>query len=367
MALRPQLVGVGPLIPSIQDDLTLSYPVAGLLGSLPIACMGLFAFAAPPVVSRLGTSRAMVAAMVILGAGGVARSLVVGAPDLIALTLVVGLGMGLAGALLPTAVRAWFPGTERLATGLYGGGIQVGAALSAAIGVPIAQAAGSWRWSLLAFSVVPFVALALWVAGRGARSSSPPVAASAGAARPRGTGLLLIVVFAAAGTVYYGINAWLPSAYLEFGWGPGPTGALLGVLNVTQIPAALSAGYLATRIGLGRLIGAYAALVLVAVCGLVLAPGLGFLFVVLYGLGNGSIFTLMLAVPLELGRVASEVTRATAMMLGWGYLITAASPVVLGIVRDQLGEFSIALWLLVAVAALQLVVAVEVARRLRGS
>ena len=40
LALRPQIVGIGPLIPSIQDDLDVSHSVAGLLGTIPVLCMG---------------------------------------------------------------------------------------------------------------------------------------------------------------------------------------------------------------------------------------------------------------------------------------------------------------------------------------
>ena len=42
LALRPQLVGIGPLIPAIQLDLDTSHAVAGLLGTIPVLCMGLF-------------------------------------------------------------------------------------------------------------------------------------------------------------------------------------------------------------------------------------------------------------------------------------------------------------------------------------
>ena len=43
LTLRPQIVGVGPLIPSIQDAFGTSHAVVGLLGTIPVLCMGLFA------------------------------------------------------------------------------------------------------------------------------------------------------------------------------------------------------------------------------------------------------------------------------------------------------------------------------------
>ena len=59
LALRPQIVGVGPLIPSIQDDLGVSHAVAGLLTTIPVLCMGLFALPAPRISSRYGTRLAI--------------------------------------------------------------------------------------------------------------------------------------------------------------------------------------------------------------------------------------------------------------------------------------------------------------------
>ena len=38
LTLRPQIVGVGPLIPEIQDSLGTSHAVVGLLGTIPVLC-----------------------------------------------------------------------------------------------------------------------------------------------------------------------------------------------------------------------------------------------------------------------------------------------------------------------------------------
>ena len=55
LALRPQLVGIGPLLPPIQDDLDVTHAVAGLLGTIPVLCMGLFAPPAPFLSGRVGS------------------------------------------------------------------------------------------------------------------------------------------------------------------------------------------------------------------------------------------------------------------------------------------------------------------------
>src|SRR5262249_10028671 len=95
LALRPQVVGIAPLLPAIRDDLGLSHAVAGLLGTIPVLCMGLFALPAPGFARRLGSRRAVFLAVASIGAFGVVRAVVPGPVALIALTVPVAVGLGL--------------------------------------------------------------------------------------------------------------------------------------------------------------------------------------------------------------------------------------------------------------------------------
>ena len=92
LSLRPQLVGAGPLLPSIERDLHVSHAIAGLLGTIAIQCMGLFAL--PHVSRRIGLRHALGGALALIGVFGVARALVPGAVLLVLLTFPVGIGMG---------------------------------------------------------------------------------------------------------------------------------------------------------------------------------------------------------------------------------------------------------------------------------
>src|SRR5438093_13429425 len=101
LTLRPQLVGVGPLLPSIKDDLDVSHAVAGLLGTIPVLCMGVFAPPAPHLSRRIGSRAAIAACVAAIGAFGIARAVVPGAIGVLLLTFPLGVGMGLAGAFMP--------------------------------------------------------------------------------------------------------------------------------------------------------------------------------------------------------------------------------------------------------------------------
>ena len=62
--------------------------------------------------------------------------------------------MGLAGAMLPVAVKERFADRPGFATAVYTSGITIGSALAASVAVPLAHGAGGWRTPLLVFGVV---------------------------------------------------------------------------------------------------------------------------------------------------------------------------------------------------------------------
>ena len=74
LSLRPQIVGVGPLLPSIQQGLGVSHSVAGLLPTIVVLCMGLFAPASVRFARRVGARAAITTALVLIGVFGVARA-----------------------------------------------------------------------------------------------------------------------------------------------------------------------------------------------------------------------------------------------------------------------------------------------------
>src|SRR5260221_1203008 len=154
LGLRPQIVGAGPLIPAIQDDLGSSHAVVGLLATIPVLCMGLFAPLAAYLAARIGTRQAMTIGLALIGSFGIIRALGPGAWSVVLLTLPVGIGMGIGKALPPIAVKERISTRPATGTGVDTTGIQCGTAASAALAVPLAGVLGGWRGSLIALSVV---------------------------------------------------------------------------------------------------------------------------------------------------------------------------------------------------------------------
>ena len=245
-ALRPQLVGVGPLLPRISDDLGMPHWQAGLLGTIPVLCMGLFALPAGKVASWIGTKRAVGICVLAIGVFGLARAASESALPLIALTIPVGVAMGLVGALVPVAAKERFSTRPALATGVYTTGIQIGATAATLAAVPLAVGA-TWNLPLAVFSAAAVLgAIAWFVLGPEAAPRSRPTRATRCAARPAVARCWDIVAFfALMSLIYYGFIAWLPGAYVEHGWTEASAAAVLAVLTAAQIPGGMIVAALA--------------------------------------------------------------------------------------------------------------------------
>jgi CP family cyanate transporter-like MFS transporter len=353
VALRPQLVGAGPLIPDIQDDLEVSHAVAGLVGTIPVLCMGVFAPLAGVVSARWGLRTAMAGCLLAIAAFGLGRAAAPGAAVLLGLTLPVGIAMAVAGTLLPVAVKQSFAHRPAFASGIGVTGINIGAAISSAVAVPVASAAGGWRGALAAFSLATLAICAGWLAlSRGAwteRSGMRPPRLPV----RRPVVWAIVLAFALPSAVYYGLVAWVADAYQERGWSDEASGAVLAVMGVASVPAALVVPWLADRMGSRRRWMWFAAgCMCVATFGFAALPGGAFAWAVLTGIGLGTVFPICLTMCLDVAREPAEAGAAAALMFLAGYPIAALGPLGAGAVRDLSGSFDASLWALFGTAVL---------------
>jgi MFS transporter, CP family, cyanate transporter len=354
LSLRPQIVGVGPLLPSIQRGLGVSHSVAGLLPTLVVLCMGLFAPLSVRLARRFGARVSITLALALIGLFGVARALVPSPAVVILLTVPVGVGVAVAGSLMPGAVKESWPERPAFATGVYTTGISMGAAVSAALAVPLADIAWGWRGSLVILSGFTVVLLVGWLVFT---SRQPPHEREL-ADPPRfpwrsGVGWRLVAIFTLTSVAYYGITAWLPTIYVERGWSHSSAGALITVVSVVTLPVSLAIAWAGDRYGSRRrYLTAGAILLVLTGIGVVLLPGGGWLWAVLIGIWVGVTFPSLMTLPLDVGVGRNEVGAMTAMMLGLGYALSSLAPFLFGAVRDATGSFTAVLWLIVASAAL---------------
>lgn len=357
IALRPQLAGIGPLLPAIQDDLRMSHAVAGLLGTLPVLCYAVTALFSGGLAARFGARRTVAASLLLLALVGVARAVTPSVPALLALTVAVGLAMGAAQTMMPLAVKERAEHRPALATGVWATGINLGSTIASAVAVPIAGIVWGWRLSMLAFALAAGLGAIAWLVGLRAAGGEPARLRDPGPLLPRmpltsATIWLLVLLFGLLGTVYHGLGTWLPDAAVERGWTEDEAGVLTAVFNAALLPAGLLVGWLGDRTGSRRWLLVVGGAIMLAGCVLIAASPAGLWpGTVLAGFGDGALFALMMTLPLDIGRTPVQVGSVVALMLGAGYVLSAVNPFLLGAIRDATGSFSAAFWAVVVAAA----------------
>ena len=354
LALRQQLLSIGPLLPLIRDDLGLPAATAGLLTTIPVLCMGLFAPIGPRLAARLGPRLAFAACIALIAGFGVARSVAPGVPLILLATFGIGVGVGVAGAIPSMIVAGRISMRPALGTGAYASGIAAGSALAAALAIPLAVD-GQWRVSLLVLSLGSFLCIAVWlVLSRGPGGDRPASRVPAIRLPWRATtAWVLVFVFGLQSILFYGVSAWIPNVYVERGWTPAAAGALVAILNAIGLFTTIGVPLVADRLGARRPQLVVAAVIAtVALVGITLVPDPAYLWVAILGLALGAIFPLVLTLPLDVADDPARVGSVAALMLLGGYILSSTGPVVLGAARDLTGNFEASLWLLVIVGVL---------------
>ena len=361
--LRPAVASVPPLIDAITADLRLSGPAAGLLTTLPVPCMGLFAPVAAVAARRFGAPLVLAGAVALIVAGSAVRG--AGAVGLYTGSAVAGIGIAVAGTLLPGLVKARFPERVGPVTGLYTAGLIGGALLAAGATEPLATVGGlGWPGALALWALPAAAALTLWLVVTGpARAPTPPDARVGLPWRDR-TAWLATGYMGGQSLLFYATLAWLAACYTSLGVDATTAGLLLAVFSATQLVSALGLPLLAHRSGrLGPWIAlsvglCTAGLALVAVVPLV-AP---WLWATILGLGMGGQFALALTLVTQIAPTPAAAPSYSGLAFLVGYLLAAVGPVAAGALRDLSGGYEVPFLGLAAVGVVVLVLGVAASR-----
>jgi len=369
--LRTAVASLSPILGQLEAEIPLSAVEVGLLGMLPPLCYAVFGIVTPLIARRFGLESTLVAALVVLVAGLAGRGLAGSASWLLVASTVTFAAIGVGNVLLPPLVKRYFPDRVGLLTSLYVTLLSVSTFVPPLLAVPVADAAG-WRWSLGMWAVVAALALVPWIAllvhPRRQAPAALPEEAEPGLLRYAVRSPLawsLTIVFAAAGFNAYALFAWLPSILADTaGTSPAEAGALLSLYAAMGLPAGLIVPTLAVRYGRVRSLIAIGAATLVAgYAGLLLAPATAtWLWVALAGIGP-LFFPLSLVLINLRSRTHTGAVALSGFVQSVGYLIVASGPLVVGLLHDATGGWTVPILLLLASALPASVAGVVVARK----
>ncbi|WDG55170.1 CynX/NimT family MFS transporter [Pseudomonas chlororaphis] len=345
--LRPALSSMAPLLSEVSRSLGLSAAQAGLLTTLPVLCLGLFAPLAPVLARRFGAERVVLGILLTLAGGIILRSSL-GDVGLFAGSILGGASIGVIGVLLPGIVKRDFAKHAGTMTGVYTMALCLGAAMAAGATVPLSQHFDN-SWALgLGFWVLPALVAALfWLPQVGKRQGAHHVAY-----RVRG---LLRDPLAWQVTLYMGLQSslayivfgWLPSILIGRGLSPTQAGLVLSGSVIVQLASSLAAPWLATRGKDQRLaIVVVMLLTLGGLFGCLYAPLDGLWgWAILLGVGQGGTFSLALTLIVLRSKDAHVAANLSSMAQGFGYTLASMGPFAVGLVHDWTGGWTALGWI----------------------
>jgi len=269
-------------------------------------------------------------------------------------------------------VRRYFPDRVALLTAVYACIVGVSTAVPAALAAPLASL-GGWRLSLGIWAATSVVALVPWlvVVARERRSrvpdvadvESPPAALVTRLWRSR-VAVSITVAFSTSTICTYAAFAWLPEILGDIaGSTPTEAGVLLAVTGLVSVPGSLVAPLLVARLrNVGWLLVAGVASFLLGYLGLLIAPtSFTLLWVLLIGLGS-----ILFPVCLVLINVRTRTHGGTVALSGFAqgiaYGLGALGPLVVGLLHDVSGGWTLPLVFLIVVALVAIVPAITLAK-----
>ncbi|ARJ05568.1 MFS transporter [Cnuibacter physcomitrellae] len=370
--LRTSVAALSPVVDEVGADIPLSAAGLGILGMLPPLCFAAFGLLTPPLQRRLGIEALLVVALAAIGLGDVVRGLATSYPVLLLGSVITFAGMGVANVLLPPLTKKYFPERIGLMTSVYATALAIGATVPPLVAVPVADAAG-WRFELSIWGVLAVATMIPWILllvreGRRARATDPeadvPERAWNGRVHRSVVAWSLLAMFAATGFNAYAMFAWMPEVLTDVaGVTDQQAGALLSLFAVMGLPAALLVPVLAARMrsvlpliltGSGFYVAGY--------LGLLLAPSSAiWLWVALIGLGP-LLFPLSLALISLRTRTHEGAVALSAFVQGGGYALSALGPLLVGVLHEATGAWTVPLVVLGAVGASSAIVGVVVSR-----
>ncbi|MFN2331042.1 MAG: MFS transporter [Halomonas sp.] len=332
--LRPALSSLAPVLNRIQQDTGLSPLSIGALTTLPVLCLGLFAPMAPWLAKRFGPERTLAGGLTLLACGLALR----GVPTVSTLflgTLMVGGAIGVTGTLLPALVKRELPVGADLMTGVYTMALCLGGALGAGLSIPLADRLGGWHLGLASWSMLATLALAAWLllAPRRHEITRPSAGGSMRAVLGQPLAWQVMLFMGLQSSLAYIVFGWLPTLLVERGYGEGEAGWMMGASVMVQLPAALGAPWLA-RMGRDQRPALLTVLAMIAAGFWLLLVGpesLGWLGIVLLGLGQGGGFSLALTLIVLRTGNSRLAGKLSGLVQGGGYTLAALGPLGVGV------------------------------------
>ncbi|HEY9102630.1 MFS transporter [Chitinimonas sp.] len=344
--LRPALSSIAPVLSVVRLGEGLSATGAGLLTTLPVLCLGLFAPLAPILARRLGAEQAILLVLAGLMLAILLRPYT-GPVGLFLGTILAGACIGIGNVILPGIVKREFAHRVGPVTGLYTMALSLGAALAAGFTVPVQNlAGGDWRPAMAFWALPAALAAITWLPQLKQHRALNKVAHVRGLWRDP-LAWQVMVYMGAQSSLSYCVFGWLPTILADRGMSALAAGFMMSMSVLVQLITALTGPWFAARGRDQRLaIVVVVVLTIAGLLGCVYAPlEQIWLWAVVLGLGQGGTFSIALTLIVLRASDATVASELSGMVQGGGYTIAALGPLLVGLLHEWThGWHAVAIW-----------------------
>ncbi|MGH6859231.1 MAG: CynX/NimT family MFS transporter [Phyllobacterium sp.] len=340
--LRPLFSSASALLPEIVAGTGLSSFGAGVLTTLPILCLGLFAPLAPRLAQRIGAERTLLGVLVLLALGTALRGFS-SLPLLFLGTTLAGACIAVGNVLLPGLVKRDFASRMGMMTGLYTMALCAGAAGAAGLTTPLQHMLGG-SWSLaLAIWAVPAVLVALiWFPHAFFRKVRTKHAGFRVEGLWRDRLAWQVTLFMGLqSSLAYCVFGWLSPILRDRGQDGVTAGLVVSVSVMVQVLTCLAIPSIAVRCKDQRLIGVLlVALATAGLLGMLFAPLFTvWVWAVIQGIGQGGLIALAMTIIVLRSPDSHVASHLSGMAQCVGYMLAAVGPLLVGLIHSLTGSY----------------------------
>ena len=332
--LRMAFSAADPLLTQVKHALHMGITSSGLFALLPIMALGIAAPMGARLVEWIRPGNLITWAMLLATAGVLWRSSGYMA-GLFCGTIIIGLGLGVAGSVILGIVKQAIPTHLPEVMSAYTACVSLGTAIGSGAAVPIARLLEGWQAGLMFWALPMLLATILWAFTMHRRQNihdgQPTMRAPMLPLLKKRSARMVTLYYLFRVASSWLLVVWLVALLHQRGMSTEKAGLLLSLTTACQIPCALISGLAIRWLGSIRRLMTIATLLAVVACwGLLVAPeGYWLVSAIALGAGLGSIFSVGMTLiattePGESGTIALSGLAQGIGFTGGGLLAWAA-------------------------------------------
>lgn len=344
--VRTPITGVGTIISYIQNDLGISYTLAGFLTTIPLLAFAIVSPFAPRIARKLSMEYTLFYSLILLAVGIILRSF--GNISLLIFgTILIGVAISFGNVLFPSFFKAKYPYRVGLLTGIYTVSMNISAAASLAFSQPIAELTDyGWQGALGCTVILVIITMIVWIPIlRGNRVNTANANQDKKAIKIWKSPLAWAIAMAMGmqSLLFYCATAWIPEILVSQGFSLDKAGIMASVFQLSQMPMTFFIPILAEKLSSQRSIVYF-----FTICYFISFSGLLFqwtdlmlIWMILLGLAAGASFGLVLMFFTLRTKTAYEASEISGFAQSFGYLVAAIGPVLFGFIQEVTGSWTI--------------------------